>query len=429
MPWRPILLEPVRQRALHAAHEVAGALSTREWAPATIGPGLASGNAGLAVFFEEMFRLTDDRHFEETRDARWNFAIDQLGSARISHPSLFGGYCGVGWATAHLSSEQAPKEPMAPPEDPDGIHEDLEETLLQDLETLPSPTVFDLVGGPVGWGLYSLQRWPHARARRALEHVVDFLERTAEPCPEGFRWWTSPYLLQPWQRELSPGGYYNLGLAHGVPGICVLLSQVIRRGIRDSQASRLLEGAVDWMLSQRIEGSRGLAFPSSIIDGQPPDPSRLAWCYGDLGIAAALLVAAHCVGHERWATEALSIARNAARISPGESGIVDTGLCHGSAGAGHVFNRMYQMTHDPLLLDAARFWLERTLDMRVPKGGLAGFVAWMTGPHLPGGVRGWVALPGVLEGAAGSALALLAGCTHHESAWDRFLFLSPVPNA
>jgi hypothetical protein len=38
-------------------------------------------------------------------------------------------------------------------------------------------------------------------------------------------------------------------------------------------------------------------------------------------------------------------------------------LCHGSAGLAHPFNRMYQMTADQTLADAARFWVERTLEL------------------------------------------------------------------
>ncbi len=47
--------------------------------------------------------------------------------------------------------------------------------------------------------------------------------RRAEPVEQGFRdegvtWHTAPELLVTWQREQAPTGYYNLGVAHGVPG-------------------------------------------------------------------------------------------------------------------------------------------------------------------------------------------------------------------
>jgi hypothetical protein len=148
---------------------------------------------------------------------------------------------------------------------------------------------------------------------------------------------------------------------------------------------------------------------------------RSAWCYGDPGVAAALLGAARSVGEPTWEREALEIARAAAARPAEEAGIVDAGLCHGSAGLGHLFNRMYQTTGDEALGQAARFWFERTLAMRQPDLGVGGFPASSVRED---GTRYWRDDPGVLTGAAGVALALLAATTSIEPAWDRILLLS-----
>ena len=106
----------------------------------------------------------------------------------------------------------------------------------------------------------------------------------------------------------------------------------------------------------------------------------------------------------------------AANRPPDHTGVVDAGLCHGSAGLAHLFNRMYQMTAEPLLADAARFWVERTLELcsaaltRDASGTDAAQAAW----------KG----PGLLEGAAGIVLALEAACTTAEPIWDQMLLVS-----
>jgi hypothetical protein len=46
----------------------------------------------------------------------------------------------------------------------------------------------------------------------------------------------------------------------------------------------MLDGAVAWLLAQRLPGA-GAAFPSYVGAGIDPRPTRLAWCYGDLGLA------------------------------------------------------------------------------------------------------------------------------------------------
>jgi hypothetical protein len=230
-------------------------------------------------------------------------------------------------------------------------------------------------------------------------------------------WWTNPTWLPSPTREQFPHGYYNLGQAHGVPGVIALLGQACAAGVAVAQARPLLEGAVRWLLAQQGPGG----FAAWLGPEAADKPTRLAWCYGDPGVAAALLGAARCIGEPAWEREAVAIARRAARHPPEESGVVDVGLCHGAAGLGHLFNRMYQATGDSGLAQAARFWFERTLAMRRPGRGIGGYEAWAPGAD---GDLTWVAEVGVLTGAAGIALALLAATTPMEPAWDRMLLVA-----
>ena len=120
------------------------------------------------------------------------------------------------------------------------------------------------------------------------------------------------------------------------------------------------------------------------------------------------------------------IARRAAERPAEQSGVRDCGLCHGAAGVGHIFNRLFQATGEASLAAAARFWFERTLEMRHPDQDIAGFAAFMPDPEHPDS-HSWIAAPGILEGAAGIGLALLAATTPIEPEWDRMLMLSGGP--
>ena len=81
---------------------------------------------------------------------------------------------------------------------------------------------------------------------------------------------------------------------------------------------------------------------------------------------------------------------------------------------------MYHDSGDARLAETARSWFARALEMRRPGEGLGGFAAWMPAEDTPG----WVAERGILTGAAGVGLALLAAITPIEPAWDRMLLLS-----
>jgi lantibiotic modifying enzyme len=184
----------------------------------------------------------------------------------------------------------------------------------------------------------------------------------------------------------------------------------------------LLEGAVRWLLAQQLPGG----FPAWVGPEDEEKPARLAWCYGDPGVAAALLGAARCLHEPAWERQALAMAQRASERPADQAGVVDTGLCHGAAGLGHLFNRLYQATNEPQLAEAAQSWFARALQMRRPGRGIGGYQAWTLGDK---GEMTWVAESGLLTGAAGIALSLLAATTAIEPAWDRVLLVALPPAA
>jgi hypothetical protein len=112
----------------------------------------------------------------------------------------------------------------------------------------------------------------------------------------------------------------------------------------------------------------------------------------------------------------------AASRPAGESGVVDTGLCHGASGVAHVFHRLFLATSEPRFADAARFWFARTLAMRGEHRGFAGFAAYEPDGK---GKLGWVGDAGFLTGAVGITLALVAAIAKDaDPAWDRALLIS-----
>jgi lantibiotic modifying enzyme len=336
--------------------------------------------------------------------------------------SLHGGITGVAWAMAHLRGRVM--------DDDDDATAEIDQLLLKYLKQTPWRGDYDLIGGLVGIGVYALEQCPASRATKSLREAVDRLDENAERSAQGITWFTPPELLPEWQRQACPNGYYNLGVAHGVPGVIAFLAQVCARQATGNAAERLekkarelLEGAVVWLLAQQNSAETLVsAFSSWTGPGVDRDPSRVGWCYGDLGIATVLMAAARSVGNAKWEAEAMRLAQHVAERPEEDSGVVDCGLCHGAAGIGHLFNRMYQATGHPKLRQAACHWFERALEMRRPGNGIAGFAARSQ--------DGWHDEVGILEGAAGIALALLAAAGDVEPEWDRMLLVSmPQPSA
>jgi len=378
---------------------------------------LAGGRAGLAVLFACLAESSLVDGAEEIAIEFLNNAVESVAKVP-SAPSLYGGFTGTAWAMTHLEGRIFDADDGDP-------NEAVDEALREHLSRSPWRGDYDLVSGLVGFGVYALERLPRQTGVGCLELVMDRLDETAERTAQGITWFTAPELLPDHQRKEFPEGYYNLGLAHGVPGVIALLGQVCANGDARLHGARqnaraLLDGAVAWLLVQQPKDH---GFPPWVGPGISPTPARLGWCYGDLGIAVALLQAARGAREPAWEREALRIARRCAERPVEQSGVVDCCLCHGTAGVGHLFNRLFQATRENSLREAARFWFARTFDMRRPDEAIAGFPVWFRARHRPVEAR-WVADPGILTGAAGVALALLAATTDIEPEWDRMLLVS-----
>jgi hypothetical protein len=368
-------------------------------------PSLAGGTAGLAVLHGYLAQAGLGPESEAVARRCLRHATAAMAE-RPGSASLYSGLTGVGWAISHL-------RPRWPGRDDEHNLVEIDEVLLDHLDQSPWSGEYDLIEGLVGFGVYALERLPRPGATACLGRVVDRLAETAEPQGNGVTWWTDPAWVAPETRAEYPRGYYNTGLAHGIPGVIGVLGRVCAAGVARDKARSLLDGAVCWLLDQ--DGPR--SFPYWVAPGAAGDKARLAWCYGDPGVAAAVLGAARCVGEPAWESAALAIARRAAERPYEESGIKDAGLCHGSAGLAHLFNRMFHATGEPRLAEAARSWFKQTLAMRRPGRGIGGYEAWK-----PGGARS--ADRGLLTGATGIALGLVAATTDIEPLWDRMLLVS-----
>ncbi len=367
---------------------------------------------------------------------RLNDCID--GVRGVQHRlALFGGLCGLGWSVEHLgtrlvslcNSDDEPDSPtMQYPlevnENSDPA-EDIDRFVIQQLRKRHVwLDHYDLIGGLVGIGVYLLERLPEPSAVDGLHLILEHLDRIATRHENHVSWFTDARLLPEWQREQCPGGYYNLGVAHGVPGIIYLLNELCAAGIDETRARPMLEGSVDWLIAQRRPAESSSWFSTWSAPGYSTD-SRLTWCYGDLGVVAILSQVARKAGRQDWKDFAAGLLDNCLARSVNFDGISDAALCHGAVGLAHVFNRIFQTTGDDRCRTASLSWFERALEMRQPGTGVGGFSAYRRPDLAAPPVM--EATPAFLDGAIGIALALLAALTPVEPGWDRLLLLSGQP--
>jgi lantibiotic modifying enzyme len=326
-----------------------------------------------------------------------------------------GGIAGIGWLYEYLSQRNVIDY------DTNILLEEFDNYLENELKRFMIANTYDFLQGGVGIALYFAKRIAKKQELVSiLNQFLEDLEKISTRQEDGAIKWLS-FLGE----HSNPQQGYNIALSHGMASIVAILSKFYSiEGIDKEKTEALLRSTVQYILAQEIDKDQyGSFFPSYALESTPTIfKSRLGWCYGDLGIASALYQAGIVLKNTAWINKALEILLFAAtqRRSLEENYVSDAGLCHGTAGIGHIFYRMWWNTKLPEFKDAADYWFAQTLKMARFEDGLAGFKTL----HVPDGKPTWINDYGFLTGITGIGLALLTYYYEIEPEWDECLLLS-----
>jgi lantibiotic modifying enzyme len=370
--------------------------------------GLMGGKIGIALFYFYYAKLLGEDKYADYGVELISDVFDVINNDFTYHTHA-GGLAGIGWTVEHLAQndfiDTDTNEVLA------DLDPYLHKTMIYDIEN----ENYDFLHGAVGNGVYFLGRLNSEKSKEYLKELIDQMDKISHKDEDGARKWLSTLNLE----EETRG--YNLSLSHGIASIIVFLGKVLETGIYNEKVSILLNGAVQYLLKYKLDRKKFLSnFPSWISEEEPLSGSRLAWCYGDLGISTALWQAAQSAGNKDWEKIAVDVLLDStARKDLKENTVLDAGLCHGAAGIMHIYNRAYHYTGIDIFKELALYWADQTLKFAAYKDGYAGYKAWRTEKY-----GGWTPEAGFLEGISGIGLALISLISNIEPKWDRALFVS-----
>ena len=407
MKWEPLVDEKNAKIYLDKLSEISKVLLEKSDGLGN-NIGLMGGKTGIALFFFYYANLTMEEKYVDFAHKLIGDIFDDINK-EVSIHTFAGGLAGVGWMMEHLVQNEFVEA------DTDEILESLDpflhKAMIYDIEK----GNYDFLHGAVGNGTYFLSRSTKKTSVDYLKELVDNLDKIKhEPAPGQFAWES---VLD---RDKGTKGY-NLSLSHGLASIIVFLSKMLEKGIYSEKVSPLLNGAVNYMLAQRLDTSEFRSnFPSWVGQDYTPAHSRLAWCYGDLGIGPSLWQAGRAANNKEWQDIAVNtILHSTGRKDVKENSVIDVGLCHGAAGLGHIYNRIYHTTGHAEFREAALYWLDHTMKMATHEDGYAGYKAWHSEQY-----GGWQSEAGFLEGITGVGLMLISFISDIEPKWDECLYLS-----
>lgn len=406
MKWNKIVNGPLETAIEKKLTEIVQCLDTVEESKETIS--LLGGKAGIALFYFYYSRFKNEEKYFNHGYNLLSETFDAINDG-FSYHTYCGGIGGVAWTVEHLVQQgflEANTEEII-----GELDAYLHKSMLQDMQQ----GNYDFLHGAVGNGVYFLSRLQNPNSRNYIKELIDELEKQSEKdAGGGIKW------LAVLNHEKGTKGY-NLSLSHGLASIIVFLSKALEQGIYPEKVTPLLNECMKYMLDQKQDFQKFRShFPSWICPEEPSSYSRIAWCYGDLGLGLAIFQAARASGNSEWERIAIEALTDAAtRKTPEESGVVDAGICHGAAGNAHLFNRAYHYTGIEDFRETALHWIDQTLKLATFDDGFAGYKAYRTPEY-----GGWQKESSILEGIAGIGLTLLTTLGTTVPEWDRCLLIS-----
>jgi hypothetical protein len=398
---------------------------------------VAQGFAGLALMHAYLDTCFPDEGWGRPAHrclqlATWD-AEGQVGTP----PAMFSGLGGLAFVTNALAERGDRYAPLRAALE--GVVLPATTKFARGLAEPPAAGIsvgaFDVISGLSGIGAYLLSRHEQPGPAAVLQDVLSALiSLTCED--DGLpRWYTPAHMvMDETMRSYYPHGNLNCGLAHGIPGVLGVLALADLAGVEAPGLRDAIARVAGWLVENRCDDQWGVNWPNAVPlartelpDGRtrlspaaattaPFGPSRCAWCYGPPGVARALWLAGAALDEAPYRDLAVAAMEAVYRRPIPQRQIDSPTFCHGVAGLLQITLRFGHDTGLPLFTDAARALTDQLLSLHDPNSALGYYTIEPNG--------GRVDQPGLLDGAPGVAMVLLAAATCAEPSWDRLFLLS-----
>lgn len=358
--------------------------------------GLLDGAFGVSLFLSRYQKYAGSQTFSRLHDDYLNLCLEYLSNG-FTYPTYCSGLSGILYM---LRREYGESIDISEAEQ---VYDDI---LKRYLDFYLADDNWDVLHGALGIGYYYLLR---EDCPLVHDTIVNYLENKVESDGQGgFR------IKSVIEYKTKERGY-NIALSHGMSGIIVYLSGLYRK-YHQAKARKLLDGFVNYVLRQRIDFAQyGSHFP--IRTKEDNMRSRLAWCYGDLGICCALYQAANVTDDTslRQCVAAMMV-DNSHRYELSSNSVYDSCICHGTSGIALIFNEFNKAIPNVQYREAVEYWTDQTVRMATFEDGIAGIKVFNPMENV---FRNEYDL---LEGVTGVGLSLMS--TLYGESWADVLLIN-----
>ncbi len=376
--------------------------------------GVLSGLSGIIIYQFLYARLVNSDNEINVGKNMIDVAIKKINEG-YNMPSYCTGVSGFCWALQYLEEKKYIEF------ETDDFLSQMDVFFKDVMENEILNKNYDFLHGAIGYGVYFLKRYKNTKDENLklryiqnIEVIIKFLENNLIEDSKGVKW------KSPQKSNIENTINIDLGLAHGVPSIISFLASLSEFNIFSIKVESMLRRAISFVLTNKYKTDKSISlFPTYVYHDliKEVHTSRLAWCYGDLGIGLTILKAARVLKNRQLEKEAIRILKHSSkRKDLKENFVRDAGLCHGAFGISQIFGRLHKKTQYQEFLEASIYWKEEGLKMANYNNNDVSFNIW--------GERNWKDSFGLLEGISGIGLCLISHLTDFEDDWDECLLIS-----
>lgn len=393
---------------------------------------LSHGLPGLCILFGQLDQMDPEHGYDEIGHRYMLEMKARIDKDGIDQLSLWGGLAGILMGALALSRDRTRYTHF------------IDQMLNLFIDSYPSQLKasieaistgvdmfhYDVIQGWSGIGRCLLYFTDKPEIRNAVEEILEYCVLLAQPkMVDGqlVPGWHIPshLLLHQHERDLYPGGVFNCGLSHGIPGVLAFLSLSYEQGVTVPGHKEAIDTIARWLINWAREDEYGLYWPACVSWEEQlaqsylrETNSREAWCYGSPGVARSLWLAGTTFDQPDWKDTALSAIRATFKRPEQDWNLFSPTFCHGWSGLLQITHRMWRESgHEDLRRDAGRL-IHRILKSRQSNAPFKYTdLVPVDGKFIE------MSKPGMLEGLAGIALALLDTVHDTHQDWDSIFLI------
>jgi lantibiotic modifying enzyme len=361
------------------------------------------GLPGIVIFYFHLYETTQDEVHYDNAVKHLELLYDALENELPKSYVFSSGLAGLGWFFNYIQRFIDIENPFDTAE--------FDETFLKAAQKELAVRNYEFLTGFSGILLYLLRK-----ESTDTSLLSDFISEVHDAVFE----LKNPISFFELKDNYHPHPSINLGVSHGIYGFVAILNKLHAQNIQVEKCEALLRFIINFTFQHEKDAiAQGYFFPNRIgKDVTESSHSRLAWCYGDLGILSVLYTSSQVLYDTTLKEKAVSMLTYTTHRKDMESNLMnDIWLCHGTSGAAHIFQRLYTTTGIVDCKYAADYWYRKTLaqlDSGSPQ---------IKPNHTRSGSYARKDITGFLLGYTGLGLALLSKLEKTMD-WDEMILMS-----